>query len=269
MAFQHGQVNRDKVVSENPSEGFSKSVEFRPKTGTSQVRVLPPHPTSSVWFHKSNEHWVDGHGYVPCPRQFNKPCPICEEGEALYTSGDEDRVKQALDLRPREQYYYNVIVFSSGDGKASPKDGMKILRTGVKVFKQLRNLDNDEAGGWGDMTNLDNGFNVGIARSGATRTDTEYSITPVQSRGKTLTDMLASHGVDLNSLELFNLSDYVMSLSMSYEELKTKFENKQVAPGFPGGPRLSQPQVVGMPTMPDTHNVTTTGDAVAPPVIEE
>jgi len=269
MAFVHGEVNRDRVTAENPTEG---SVEFRPKVGTSQVRVLPPHPTSNVWFHKSNEHWVNGQGYVPCARGFGKPCPICEVGEALYGSGDEDKVKMALDLRPREQYYYNVIVFTSADGKVSPKDGMQIMRTGVKIFKHLRNLDNDEAGGWGDMTNLATGFNISIARAGTARESTEYSVTPVPNRqNKTLADQLTGHGVDLNTLELFNLSDYAMSLSIPYDELKTKFENKQVAPGFPGGPRLSPAHVVGtMPDMPTTnYDPTINGEVVPPPFIEE
>jgi len=270
MAFEHGKVNRDRVAAENPTEG---SVEFRPKVGTSQVRILPPHPTSNVWFHKSNEHWVDGHGYVPCGRGFGRPCPICEEGEALYSSQIEENVKMAISLRPREQYYYNVIVFTSADGKVSPKDGVRIMRTGVKIFKNLRNLDNDEAGGWGDMTNTDTGFNVSIARAGNARENTEYSVTPVPNRqNKSLEVQLAAHGVDLNTLELLNLSDYAQMLALEYDDLKTRFENKQVAPGFPGGPRLSHPHVVGtLPDMPKGlfDHLKNAGEVVPPPFIEE
>lgn len=268
MAFKYNPVDRNKVLEENPSDGATKNLEFRPKIGTSQVRVLPPHVNSNVWFHKSMEHYVQGVGYVPCARQFGKPCPICEEGERLYSSGNEDKVKAALDLRPREQYYYNVIVFTSADGAASPKEGVRILRTGVKVFKHLRNLDNDEAGGWGDITNPETGYNVTISRSGQSRTDTEYSVTPVNNKGKTLQDMLTGHGVNLENVELLDLQQYAMSLSLPYEDLKMKFENKQVAPGFPGGPRANTPQVVG--TIPTTDNtLTMSGEVVPPPTIEE
>lgn len=264
--MEYGTVNRDKLTA---TTDFSKTVEFRPKAGTSQVRVLPPHKNSDTWFHRSLEHWVDGVGYVPCLRQFGKPCPICEEGEKLYQSGNEELVKTSIDLRPREQYYFNVVVFNDGTGNFDPKSGVKIMRTGVKIFKPLRTFDNDEASGWGDMTNLETGFNVSIQRTGQGRKDTEYTVSPVNSKGETLKAMLTRHSVDLETLELHNLNEYVQSLTLSYEEMKSKFENKQVAPGFPGGPRLSPLQTPPPPVMTETPRLTTIGDVVAPPTIEE
>jgi len=273
MAFEYGNVNRQKVAATVSAEGLSKVLEFRLKPGVTQLRVLPPHVDSDVWFHRSMEHWVDGVGHVPCARQFGLPCPICESGEALYkNSENESGIKASLELRPREQYYYNVLVFSSPDSKITAKDGVKILRSGVKVFRQLKSLDNDEASGWGDITNPETGINVSISRSGKDRTDTEYLVSPVNSKGRSLAQLLESHSVDLNSLDLINLEEYARSLMLPYEELKLRFENKQVAPGFPGGPRLSSEKNfldTEITTIVNDEDGDKTEDFVAPPTIKE
>lgn len=258
MSFAHGQVNRNK----NTVEAY----EFRLKTGTSQVRVLPPHPTSDSWFVRVYEHWVDN-GTVPCPRQFNRECPICEEGETLYNSGVESQISVAKELRPREAFYYNVVVFSTQDGKVSPKNGVVVMKSGVKVYRQLKDLDNDEAGGWGDMTNVNTGFDVRITRSGEGKNDTEYRVqgVPFKSGPVALKDSLAQHGVDLDSLVLVNLNEYIETRCLGYEELRTKVRNKRVAPGFPSGPRMSAEPTYTAAPAPVAVNL----DVAPPPVVEE
>lgn len=272
MAFEYGKTDRDKV--RNESTGDTAVREFLPKKGVSQVRILPPHPESDIWYEKVHCHYVDGAGYVPCPRGFGEACPICEVGESLYESGDESSVEKALDLRPREQYYYNVVVFSSeAYQNVGPRDGVRVMRTGVKVFRQLKDLDNDESGGWGNMTDPEKGFDVRISRKGEGRTDTEYIAKGVPNKVP-LKDSLEQHDVDINSLTLFNLKDHVQTLTLGYEDLKLRFENKQVAPGFPGGPRrsvenLSVPSKVSIPSDSPEEGATTdvVGDFTPPPEI--
>src|ERR1017187_5349515 len=79
--------------------GFKDGFDlFRPKGGTSVVRILPPtwmegagHYAFEVWVHK----WIgaDG-GTFMCPRKMiNKPCPICESCKLAKDEGDSDEEK--------------------------------------------------------------------------------------------------------------------------------------------------------------------------------
>jgi len=276
--MEFGTVNREKVKQdENQRAGTN---EFVLRKGVNHLRVLPPHPESDLWFKKTSCHWLS-RGAVPCPRQVSQPCPVCEEGERLYTSGVESNVKAALELRPKDQYYYNVVVFDVPDKKVDPKSGVMVLRTGVKIFRSFKDLDNDFAGGWGDMTNPETGFDVRITKSGEGKENTDYITKGVPNR-EPLTKALARFGVDLNTLTLVDLDNHVSI--PSYDEVKFAFENKRVAPGFPGGPRHSVPvaelegEEIPRPTPGDTRfnapdispapDVTFT-NVTLPPVVED
>lgn len=277
MAFEHGKVNRDKVRNrvETSGDAPSKVLEFKPRKGTSQLRVLPPHPESDIWYQGSKEHYLGrGHGYAPCPRQFNNPCPVCEKGEELYSSGDEAKIRASDELRPRDQFFYNVVLFSTDNGDFGPQDGVVVMRTGIKVLRQLKELDNDEAGGWGDMTNPETGFEVRITRKGETRNDTEYNVTPVRTT-LSLRESLQKHDVNLDSLTLVNLSEYVRSSILTYDEMKARLQTQQVAPGFPGGPRKTVqerqvPETFKVHDVPESDgSVTFEGELPPPPVVTE
>ena len=62
------------------------------------------------------------------------------------------------------------------------KDGIHTLKSGVTVYKELMKFDSDDAGGWGNITNLTAGVEFRIERTGKGRFDTKYSATPVPIR---------------------------------------------------------------------------------------
>lgn len=70
---------------------------FRPKQGSSQIRILPP--TWDDYDHYGLDVWVhpfvgpDNSTYI-CPRKMkNKPCPICAAAEEANNAGEKDEAK--------------------------------------------------------------------------------------------------------------------------------------------------------------------------------
>jgi hypothetical protein len=55
-----------------------------------------------------------------------------------------------------------VIVFETPDGVVPVQDSLKIMKCGVKVKRQIMDINQDKAGGWGDITNLASGVDLTI-----------------------------------------------------------------------------------------------------------
>lgn len=154
------------------------------KQGITHVRILPPHEDAKSWFREYYEHGLRPEGKFQtytCPKVQNLPCPICEHGDELYDTKEEENIVAAKRFRPKKQYLYNVYIHSSPDGK-SLKDGIHVMKSGSLVFKELMEYDSDHAGGWGDITNLIGGVEFRIERSGRGRYDTKYSAKPIPQR---------------------------------------------------------------------------------------
>jgi hypothetical protein len=174
------------------------------KSGITHLRFLPPHKDSKSWVREFREHGLEPEGKFQtytCPGINGDPCPICEEGDRLYETKDEalkeQNIVQAKRFRPKRQYLYNVYVHSSPDGKAL-KDGIHVLKSGVLVYKELMAYDSDHAGGWGDITNLQEGVEFRIERSGKGRFGTKYSAKPMPQRTNII-DKLAAEGYEIGT----------------------------------------------------------------------
>lgn len=168
------------------------------KPGITHLRFLPPHEDAKSWFREYLEHGLRPGGKFQtytCPKVNGDPCPICEHGDKLYETNDEDNIRLAKRYRPKKQYLYNVYVHSSPDGK-SLKDGIHVLKSGSLVFKQLMSYDSDHAGGWGNITDLTAGVEFRIERSGKGRFDTKYEAKPIPQRTNII-DKLAAEGYEI------------------------------------------------------------------------
>jgi len=154
------------------------------KSGVTHVFVLPPHKDAPSWFREYREHGIRPEGKfttITCPKEEGDPCPICEAAAVLWDEKTDESITAAKRLTAKKQFLYNVYVFSSPDGKAL-KDGIHTLKSGVTVYKELMAYDSDDAGGWGDITNLTKGVEFRIERTGRGRFDTKYSAMPVPQR---------------------------------------------------------------------------------------
>lgn len=208
------------------------------KPGATIVRVLPPYNDKGIFYHEILEHaaTIDGQfSPVPCGRPYGIDCAFCNEGEALYAEGGEDAVKAAKEFKPNAKFLWNVIPISTPDGKGGPQYGTKILKTGITVKRDILDLDQNVANGWADVTNVEEGVNIVISRSGSGRTGTKYSVVPHAKRNS-LEDVLKVGGLSVNDITLYNLEEVIDS--PTEESLASALETTKAAPGFtPASPQ--------------------------------
>jgi len=191
------------------------------KTGITHCRILPPHVDAPSWFRKYLEHGLRPEGKFrtfTCPKTDNNPCPICEFGKTLYDELSEESIARAKKFNAKKAYVYNAYVYSNPDGKGL-KDGIFVLKSGEKVYKQLMDFDNDPAGDWGDISNLTSGLDFRIERKGQGRYGTEYVVMPVPKRSNII-ERLAAEGHQIGSpRDLFTVYP-----ALSYAELEDALE---------------------------------------------
>jgi hypothetical protein len=193
------------------------------KTGVTHCRVLPPHEDSPSWFRLYKEHGLRPGGKFrtyTCPADGGDECPICDEGNRLYELGGEN-LKRAKQLYPKQAFLYNVYVYSSPDGKEL-KDGIFVLKSGVKVYKQLMEFDNDPAGDWGDISDLQSGIDFRITRKGQGRYKTEYNVSGIPSRSNVI-EKVAAAGLEFGAPT--DLTKVYPALD--YDELVTALEEDE------------------------------------------
>lgn len=172
------------------------------KSGVTHCRILPPHEDAPSWFRGYKEHGLRPNGKFQtftCPLSIDADdaCPICEEGKELYEALGEANIKRAKNLYAKSAFLYNAYVYSNPDSKGL-KDGIVILKSGVKVYKQLMEFDNDPAGDWGDISNLQDGIDFRITRKGKGRFDTEYVVSPVPTRTNII-EKLEAEGFEIGA----------------------------------------------------------------------
>jgi hypothetical protein len=198
------------------------------KKGMTHARILPPVAGAKSWFFAYKEHGLrtDGkYATFTCPKETDEgfDCPICEAGTELYDLKGDTNIKKAKKLYPKPAYLYNAYVFSNPDGKTL-NDGIFVIKSGVKVFKQLMEFDNDPAGDWGDITNITSGVDVRITRTGEGRFKTEYTVMGVPTRSN-IVEKVAAAGIEFDTPT--DLAEVYPPLS--YEELVDVYEKSDNA----------------------------------------
>jgi len=169
------------------------------KEGITQVRILPPYSARGIWCREVREHQVTIEGRFltfPCPRFLeDSACPFCEEGGRLHSMGDEDNVEAAKAFRPKRTFLFNALILSSPGSQLDLKSGVKVLKVGKTVRDQVLDLDQDKAGGWGNVYDLEAGFDLRITGKGAGRAR-EYIVKGVPGRTNIL-DQLKAQGLTI------------------------------------------------------------------------
>lgn len=212
---------REAYAEAKKESGGARSDVVFLKPGVTHCRVLPPHEDAPSWFREYKEHGLHPEGKFQtytCPKSNGDACPICERGKELYAETTEASIKAAKKLGAKRAYLYNVYVYSAPDSK-SLKDGILVLKSGVKVYKQLMDFDNDPAGDWGDISNITSGLDFRIERKGTGRFGTEYVVMPVPTRSNIL-DKLEAAGCKIGApVDLSGVYP-----AKSYEELEAVLE---------------------------------------------
>lgn len=208
--------------------------------GSTMIRILPPFSEAGVFFRQITKHRVrvgNRTEILACPAaEENLPCAICERGQEMMESKDEAQMTFAREnLRPRNQYLYNVLAHSGPANRKGevPEFGkVYVLEAGVMVHRQIISLDQDPATGWADITNPGAGVNLIVKRTGQSL-DTKYEVNP---HGAGRTDLFAdcaARGIDPNALILHDL-DKVYPMPPA-EKLAEVAASITVGGAFPGG----------------------------------
>ena len=211
--FQRDAYEESKKIRDG---GDGKTLFLKP--GMTHLRILPPVKGAKSWFRSYTEHGLrtDGkYGTFTCPKTFddNDGCPICEAGTELYDAKGDVNIKKAKKLYAKQSYLYNAYVYSNPDGKTLA-DGIFVVKSGPKVFKQLMEYDNDPAGDWGDISNIQSGVDLRITRTGKGRYDTEYNVLGVPARSN-IVDKVAAGGTEFGEPTILE----EVYPPLSYEEL--------------------------------------------------
>lgn len=149
---------------------------FFPKDGTTRLRVLSQGDDKELgmevvifYLNKSS---------ILSPKTFDEPCPIFDKYMELKASDDDDDKELAKLLVPKRRYIIGATIYKDERGKEVDKDNIGVpVQIPASVYNDIIDyfLDEDD---WGDMTDIKEGYDIKIIRSGKGMKDTQYSVSP-------------------------------------------------------------------------------------------
>lgn len=128
---------------------------WKPKSGTSNIRILPykanpKNPFIELWW-----HWNVGSNSILClSRNFGDKCPICEFATDLWKSNEKDDKELAKDLFANLRFYTPVAVRGAGE------EGPKYWGFGKSIYESLTDALQDPQ--CGDFTDIESGRDIEV-----------------------------------------------------------------------------------------------------------
>jgi len=174
MAKKKSQSALERVKAKLDKTTAGRNKYFKPKQGTTTIRILPPigDMEDFFWQNLGTHHIPDTRKVFVCPNftlDDDDPCPICEYVAELYSSGDKASEKLAGEIRVRRKYAMNIIV------RGQENRGVQIYTPGITVFAAISALVHD--GDYGEIYDEYEGFDLKLTRKGS-GIETEYTIVP-------------------------------------------------------------------------------------------
>lgn len=171
------------------------------KKGKTVFRVLPPYSEKGKWFHGFYEHRLNvDERFTTAVCSGRDTCPIC-----AWNRDNADNSLTTSNLRADRRFVMNVVVLSDPNN-FSVKNGTQMLKSGVTVFQELALLDRDIEAGWGDITNVLNGVDIVVDRTGEAL-NTRYHVKGIPKRSN-LTANFVAQGVNPQNVVLYNLESF-------------------------------------------------------------
>lgn len=200
-------LERKKKLQE---KGSGSGIIF-PKEGTMRVRLVSQGPDKEIGF-EMVQFYSQKTGGIISPATFNEPCPFMEKFQELKGSSDPDDQELAKSLSPRRRYLVAGTIYKDEKGKEVDPDKVgKLILIPSSVYQDIIDLYLDEDD-WGDMTDLDDGYDIKITRTGKGKLDTTYTVTACP-KGK---------NPDPKFLQPVDIGEKLRSQMMSYDELEDK-----------------------------------------------
>lgn len=206
-----GMSTKEKMLARKKSlesKGNGNGFVF-PKEGTIRMRMKSPGDDQELGMEVIQFYLGQKFGGVISPATFDEPCPFMEKYLELKNSSDDDDKELAKLLIPKRRYVVGGIVYADEKGSKVDFDGKdKAVMIPRSVYQDIIELylDEDE---YGDMTDVKNGYDIKITRTGSGKLDTTYS---ARACKPTKLDKQYAGNVDLESI--------VRSQIKSYDELE-------------------------------------------------
>lgn len=179
------------------------------KEGTTRVRLKSPGVNEEIAM-EVTQFYLGKLGSVYSPATFGEPCALMEKYEELKSSNDEDDILLAKKMVPKKKYIVVGDVFTDSKGKEiDKKDAAILLASGLYNDIIELYLDEDE---WGDMTDLDEGYDLKLIRTGKGQMNTSYSVTPCSK----------SKIKDKERRKPIDMEEIVRGITATYEETEQK-----------------------------------------------
>ena len=151
---------------------------FFPQEGENVIRILSPFGSGDDPFFEVNLHWYWEEGKLAttiCARSRpRKSCVICTAIPDLGKQGKEGR-KLAHGLKAKERVFTQIF------DRKNPEGGAQIWNFSLRLSGEVLSIINDPK--YGDITDLDEGFDLILTRSGEGK-KTRYSLTVSQNSEK-------------------------------------------------------------------------------------
>jgi hypothetical protein len=96
-------------------------------------------------------------------------CPICDVNEELYQAGEKDAASK---FRASRSFFMNVI------DRSNPGQGVLKYAPGTTVFQAIASAISDPD--YGDISDVNEGYDLKIERTGEGRENTKYQTRPVK-----------------------------------------------------------------------------------------
>ena len=155
------------------STSSTKNNFWKPEPGKQVVRIVPykhnkDNPFIELFFHYNLGNNIT---YLS-PLSFGRPDPVAEFADKLKSTGNKDEWIQGKRLEPKMRTFAPVIV----RGKES--EGVKFWGFGKTVYQELLGVIADPD--YGDITDANNGRDIGIERQTPAEAGNQYGKTTVR-----------------------------------------------------------------------------------------
>lgn len=167
--------------------------------GKTRVRILPgwrggDDPT---FWHDFGQHFIkDSNGdiaavYICTENTYGKTCEVCEAiRHGIKHANADETIKQLEEAKSGgSKYLVNALILSDKEKAGEPV----VMELGTTVFEAILEMIAE----YGDITDLDAGYDLLITREGSGRYDTKYTVMPAPKSDpvpKTMMDKL--HNLD-------------------------------------------------------------------------
>lgn len=179
-----GKSTREKMLARKKkfeSKGNGGGIIF-PKEGTMRLRVHSQGPDEEIGMEVIQFYLGPEKGGVISAATFDEPCPFMEKYKELKDSKHEDDQNLAGLLAPKRRYLIGGTLYKDEKGKEIDQDNVRRpIQIPRSVYQDLIELFLDEDD-WGDMTDINDGYDIKITRTGKGKNDTSYSVSPCQRK---------------------------------------------------------------------------------------